>query len=58
MTEETTFETTETTSAAGESVTLVEAQQMTSDIVHANLFGAFMICGILVGIALLWRLTK
>ena len=48
----------ETTAPAGEAVTIVEAQQMTSDIVHANLFGAFMICGTLVGIALLWRLVK
>lgn len=48
----------ETTAPASEAVTIVEAQQMTSDIVHANLFGAFMICGTLVGIALLWRLVK
>ena len=34
-------------------VTLEEFQAASSDMVHANLFGSFLICGTLIGLALL-----
>lgn len=35
------------------SITLVDLQAVGSDIVHADLFGSFLICGTLIGLALL-----
>lgn len=34
-------------------VTVDDLQSVTADIVHADLFGAFLICGTLIGLALL-----
>ena len=46
----------------GSTVALVTGEEslqvMTSDIVHANLFGSFLICGTLVGIFLFRRFEK
>ena len=36
------------------SITVQDLNAVGSDIVHANLFGSFLICGTLVGLAL-WR---
>lgn len=55
---EVTAEDTEPTSTELESITVADLHTMTSDIVHANLFGAFLICGTLVGVALFGRLFK
>lgn len=35
-----------------------DLQNMTADIVHADLFGSFLVCGTLVGIFLVWRLWR
>ena len=35
------------------SITLADIQAVGSDIVHADLFGSFLICGTLIGLALL-----
>ena len=49
---------TETDTFLGTVVSVEVLQDMTSDIVHANLFGSFLICGTLVGIALFRRFVK
>ena len=49
---------TETDTLLGTVVSVEVLQGMTSDIVHANLFGSFLICGTLVGIALFRRFVK
>ena len=38
--------------ATEETITLVEIQSVGLEIVHADLFGSFLICGTLVGLAL------
>lgn len=51
----------EAASETTEAITVVSVDDlhaMTSDIVHADLFGSFLICGTLVGIALFRRLFK
>ena len=37
-----------------ETITIQAIQDIGSDIVHVNLFGSFLICGTLIGLAL-WR---
>ena len=37
-------------------VTVDDLQSVTADIVHADLFGAFLICGTLIGLALFRRI--
>ena len=49
---------TETDTHVGTVVSVEVLQDMTSDIVHANLFGSFLICGTPVGIALFRRFVK
>lgn len=39
----------------GTVVTFEEYQGLALDMIHADLFGSFLVCGTLVGIALLWR---
>ena len=39
-----------------ETVTLVDFQQGVSDICHVNLFGSFLLCGTLIGLALFRRI--
>ena len=37
-------------------VVLVDAvDQLRNDLIHVNLFGSFLICGALIGVALCWR---
>lgn len=55
---ETSGENTEPTSPEMESITLADVHEMTSNIVHTNLFGSFLICGTLVGIFLWRRIAK
>lgn len=38
-----------------EAITIVEIRQIRDDIIHADLYGSFLVCGTLVGIALCWR---
>lgn len=38
--------------------TIEDVRQIGSDIVHADLFGSFLVCGTLMGIAFCWRFTK
>lgn len=49
---------TETGAAVALVASSEDLQEMTSDIVHADLFGSFLICGTLVGIILFGRLFK
>lgn len=49
------------TEEATEAVVLVtpaDLYAVRDDLLHADLFGSFLVCGTLVGIALCWRLTK
>lgn len=39
----------------GESVTYEQFQGLAMDMIHVDLFGSFLVCGTLAGIALLWR---
>ena len=41
-----------------EVVIIEEIRQVGSNIVHTNLFGSFLVCGTLMGIALCWRFTR
>ena len=36
-----------------EAITIQDVQSIGSDIIHANLFGSFLICGTLIGLAIL-----
>lgn len=42
-----------TESAQVEMITIQEVQAIGSDIVHTSLFGSFLICGTLIGLAIL-----
>lgn len=55
---ESTAEETETDTDVGTVVGVQDLQNMTADIVHADLFGSFLVCGTLVGIFLVWRLWR
>lgn len=55
---ESTAEEIETGTTVGTVVSVKDLQRMTSDIVHANLFGSFLVCGTLVGIFLFRRFVK
>lgn len=37
-----------------QTITIQEIQEIGSDIAHVNLFGSFLVCGTLIGLAL-WR---
>ena len=41
-----------------EVVIIEEIRTASSNIVHTNLFGSFLVCGTLMGIALCWRFTR
>ena len=47
---------TETVQETVQIITIEEIQTIGSDIMHANLFGSFLICGTLVGLALLSKI--
>lgn len=55
---ESTAEEIEAGTTVGTVVSVKDLQRMTSDIVHANLFGSFLVCGTLVGIFLFRRFVK
>lgn len=46
----------ETVAMELQTVTLVDFQQGVSDICHVSLFGSFLLCGTLIGLALLRRI--
>ena len=46
----------ETVAVELQAVTLVDFQQGVSDICHVSLFGSFLLCGTLIGLALLRRI--
>jgi hypothetical protein len=46
----------ETIAVELQTVTLVDFQQGVSDICHVSLFGSFLLCGTLIGLALFWRI--
>lgn len=41
-----------------EMITIEQVQEVANDIIHADLYGSFLVCGTLMGIALFWRLVK
>ena len=46
----------ETVAMELQTVTLVDFQQGVSDICDVSLFGSFLLCGTLIGLALFWRI--
>lgn len=52
------LETEGTTTEATVVVPVESLEQLRQDVVHADLFGSFLICGTLVGLAIFWRWLK
>lgn len=48
----------EQTTTEGETITLVDLHAVASDIIHYQLFGSFLVCGTIIGVAILWRVLK